>query len=202
MERCRRSGWYRVVCCKVCYCTITCSTLYHTVGSGPAWRRRAGPVPTVQPYFVSPVSTVSYWLIRYLPCMIHPSCRLSGTEYIHTYTVTYALQNGRHDQSRVFFISRGLKFLTQLVMWSTPLFFLLAQVASQSSRSKFFLHPSPLPTRYRLWEFYRALFLFFALLARWSEPSRSFLSPTITLSLFHLRLFYWVHPPFHPITRQ
>lgn len=112
MERCRRSGWYRVVFCKVCYCTITCSTRYHTVGSGPAWRRRAGPVPTVQPYFVSPVSTVSYWLIRYLPCMIHPSCRLSGTEYIHTYAVTYALQNGRHDQSRVFFI---------LVVWSFSL---------------------------------------------------------------------------------
>lgn len=175
MERCRRSGRYRVVCCKVCYCTITCSTLYHPVGR-PAWRRRAGPVPTVQPYFVSWYRIDSYGisLAGYIPpagCQVHP--------YIRSYLRTPEWHAWSVSSFFLLVVFRS----TRHVEYSSFLFACPSCIATLTFQV--FLASFPSPTPYRLSKFCRVLCLFVAFLARWSEPSRSLLSPTITLSPYH-----------------
>lgn len=193
MERCRRSGWSRGVCCKVCYCTITCSTLYHTVGSGPAWRRRAGPVPTVQPYCVSWYRIDSYGisLAGYIPpvgCQVHP--------YITTIIRSYLRTPEWHAWSVSSFFLLVVFPSTRHVEYSSFLFACPSCIATLTFQV--FLASCPSLTPYRLSKFCRVL-LSVRCFARETIWAISIALIThyhpITVSF---KTLYWFHSPYHP----
>lgn len=139
---------------------------------------------------------VSYWLIRYLPCRIHPSCRLSGTS-IHTQLLTYSRMACMI--SLEFFSSRGFSLNSScgVLFFSfclpklhrdphIPSFSCILPIADSISAIKILSRTLSVRcfSREMIWAISIAFITHY-------HP--------ITLSLFHLRRFIGF---IHPITRQ